>query len=222
MSKEMCFSKYVLGFEKEELRPEEIAGLTGNLIGGGVDTTTSTMLSFILAAVAFPEAMRPAKDEIDRVVGSSRSPDFGDEGELVYTRALIKEVLRWRSVAILGGLPHAPTRDDTYRGYLIPANTSIMVCRSWIKLTSRRIFGLFIDIRGNFLSRMYSNLNGIWRRIDCRIRMKEVTILLGLADDNVVDNHSPNKVCSHQLQGYFGLSTLNQPWINRYISSQQF
>jgi hypothetical protein len=210
MSKEMCFSKYVLGFEKEELRPEEIAGLTGNLIGGGVDTTTSTMLSFILAAVAFPEAMKPAKEEIDRVVGNSRSPDFGDEGELVYTRALIKEVLRWRSVAILGGLPHAPTRDDTYRGYLIPANTSIMVFCSWMGLTSRRIFGLFTDIRGNFLSRMYSNLNGIWRKIDCHTRMKGVTILLGLADDNVVDNRSPNKVCSHQLQGCFGPLTLNQ------------
>jgi cytochrome P450 len=85
------------------------------------------MLSFILAAVAFPEAMKPAKEEIDKIVGSSGSPDLGGEGGLVYTRALIKEVLRWRSVAIIGRLPHAPTRDDTYRGYLIPANTSITV-----------------------------------------------------------------------------------------------
>jgi hypothetical protein len=120
-------SKYVLQFEKEGLRPAEIAGLTGNLIGGGVDTTTSTMLSFILAAVAFPEPMKRAQEEIDRVVGNERSPDWKDEKELVYCRALIKEVLRWRSVAILGGLPHAPTKDDMYRGYLIPANTSIMV-----------------------------------------------------------------------------------------------
>jgi len=121
------FSKYVLQFEKDGLRPDEIAGLTGNLIGGGVDTTTSTMLSFILAAVAFPESMKKAQAEIDRVVGSDRSPDWRDEKQLVYCRALIKEVLRWRSVAILGGLPHAPTKDDMYRGYLIPANTSIMV-----------------------------------------------------------------------------------------------
>ena len=85
------------------------------------------MLSFILAAVAFPEAIRPAQEEIDKFVGDDRSPDFSDEHNLVYCRALIKEVLRWRSVAILGGLPHAPTKDDMYRGYLIPANTSIMV-----------------------------------------------------------------------------------------------
>jgi len=85
------------------------------------------MLSFILAAVAFPEAIRRAQEEIDSVVGYDRSPDWADERQLVYCKALIREVLRWRSVAILGGLPHAPTRDDTYRGYLIPANTSIMV-----------------------------------------------------------------------------------------------
>ena len=126
-STENCFSKHVLKLEEEGLRPEEIAGLTGNLIGGGVDTTTSTMLSFILAAVAFPEAIKPAQEEIERVVGSNRSPDWVDESQLVYCKALIREVLRWRSVAILGGLPHAPTRDDMYRGYLIPKGTSIMV-----------------------------------------------------------------------------------------------
>lgn len=85
------------------------------------------MLSFILAAVAFPEAMQPAKEEIDKFVGSGRSPNFSDEPNLVYCKALIKETLRWRSVAILGGLPHAPTRDDVYRGYTIPKDTSIMV-----------------------------------------------------------------------------------------------
>jgi hypothetical protein len=37
-STEMCFSKYVLDLEeKEGLAPKEIAGLTGNLIGGGAE-----------------------------------------------------------------------------------------------------------------------------------------------------------------------------------------
>src|SRR5579859_4483452 len=63
-SKAPCFSKYVLDREKDGLKPKEIAQLTANLIGGGVDTTTSTMLSFILAAVAFSEAIKPAHEEI--------------------------------------------------------------------------------------------------------------------------------------------------------------
>lgn len=161
-STENCFSKHVLALENlEGLHPEEIAGLTGNLIGGGVDTTTSTMLSFILAAVAFPEAIKPAQEEIDKFVGSDRSPDWSDENNLVYCKALIREVLRWRSVAILGGLPHAPTRDDMYRGYLIPKGTSIMVWTSRNLLMIREIYGLFIVIRGSFLNQMSSNQNGI-------------------------------------------------------------
>jgi len=35
----------------------------------------------------------------------------------------MKEVFRWRSVAIIGGQPHASTHADTYKGYHIPAHT---------------------------------------------------------------------------------------------------
>lgn len=34
-----------------------------------------------------------------------------------------KEVFRWRSVAIIGGQPHAPTQDDYCNGWFIPKNT---------------------------------------------------------------------------------------------------
>src|SRR5271168_4135085 len=99
------------------------------------------MLSFILAAVAFPEAILTAQKEIDSVVGYDRSPDWSDERQLVYCKALIKEVLRWRSVAILGGLPHAPIKDDSYRGYHIPAGTSIMVSQPRMILMAGKHMG---------------------------------------------------------------------------------
>ena len=35
----------------------------------------------------------------------------------------VKEVFKWRSVAIIGGQPHAAARDDYYKGWLIPKNT---------------------------------------------------------------------------------------------------
>jgi cytochrome P450 len=120
------FSKYLLQAQKEHgLTNEDIAGLTANLIGGGVDTTSSTMISCILGCVAFPEAQRRAQEEIDSVVGRDRSPTLDDEAKLPYCAALLKETFRWRTVAILGGLPHAPTKDDEYRGYHIPAGTNI-------------------------------------------------------------------------------------------------
>jgi cytochrome P450 len=35
-------------------------------------------------------------------------------------RAFVKEVFRWRAVAIVSGTAHAPTQDDTWNGYHIP------------------------------------------------------------------------------------------------------
>lgn len=109
--------------EKYSLRDEEVSSLTGNLFGAGSDTSSSTLITFVLACCAFPEALAPAWEELDRVVGQDRSPTVEDEPSLPYVRAFVKEVFRWRSVAVIGGQPHAPTRDDTYNGWLIPAGT---------------------------------------------------------------------------------------------------
>lgn len=110
---------------KYNLDNEEIAALSGNLFGAGSDTSSSTLVTFVLACCAFPEAVAPAWAELDRVVGAGRSPHFDDAERLPYVGAFVKEVLRWRSVAIIGGQPHAPTRDDVYRGWLIPKGTWI-------------------------------------------------------------------------------------------------
>jgi len=206
--------------EKEgvQLEPEEIAGLTGNLIGGGVDTTTSTMLSFILAAVAFPEAIKPAQEEIDKHVGWDRSPDWGDEGNLVYCKALIREVLRWRSVAILGGLPHAPTKDDMYRGYLIPKGTSIMVRKPlFIRTNGRVISGPFIVIQENFQSQMHSNRSDISKRIAPPIPMNEDTTPLASVVVNAVVNPLRNRDCILLSADFFGHSILSPPSMKMYI-----
>ncbi|KAI1401832.1 cytochrome P450 [Hypoxylon fuscum] len=105
---------------KYDLKEAEISSLTGNLFGAGSDTSSSTLITFVLACCAFPEALIPAWEELDRVVGPYRSPSWEDEDNLPYIKAFVKEVLRWRSVAIIGGQPHAPTQDDYYKGWLIP------------------------------------------------------------------------------------------------------
>lgn len=113
--------------EKQEsgLSDDEIAGLTANLIGGGVDTTSSSIITFILAMIVHPEVQRKAQEEVDSVVGQERGPDWSDEDRLPYVKAVVSETLRWRTVTILGGIPHAPTQDDVFRGYLIPKGTAI-------------------------------------------------------------------------------------------------
>ncbi|KAL1882471.1 hypothetical protein Plec18167_002887 [Paecilomyces lecythidis] len=119
-----CYSKKL--FEegpKYNLTKAEIASLAGNLFGAGSDTSSSTLITFVLACCAFPETLPRAWEELDRVVGHQRSPTFEDEPNLPYVKAFVKEVLRWRSVAIIGGQPHAPIQDDNYKGWLIPKGT---------------------------------------------------------------------------------------------------
>jgi hypothetical protein len=41
-------------------------------------------------------------------------PYFEDEPNLVYVKALVKGVSRWRSAAVIGGQPHAPIQDEIY------------------------------------------------------------------------------------------------------------
>ncbi|KAJ5669507.1 cytochrome P450 monooxygenase [Penicillium macrosclerotiorum] len=121
---DQCYAKKIFDeAPKHNLSRMEISSLSGNLFGAGSDTSSSTLVTFILACCAFPETLTKAWDELDRVVGPHRSPTFQDEPELPYVKAFMKEVLRWRSVAIIGGQPHAPIKDDRYKGWLIPKHT---------------------------------------------------------------------------------------------------
>lgn len=108
---EPCYVKQLFKeAPKYDLNPTEIASLTGNLFGAGSDTSSSTLVTFALACCAFPETLPAAWEELDRVVGPHRSPTWEDESDLPYVKAFVKEVFRWRSVAIIGGQPHSPTQ----------------------------------------------------------------------------------------------------------------
>ena len=54
----------------------------------------------------YPDVQKHARDEIDRVVGKDRLPTIEDQEELPYVGALIKEVLRFAPVALLGMFQH--------------------------------------------------------------------------------------------------------------------
>lgn len=123
-----CFAAHIWSIRDEyELTDREIAFNTGSLFGAGSDTSAATIQSFILAMTVFGKEVLPkAWEELDRVVGSDRSPTWSDEVSLPYVRAIIKETMRWRPVAVLGGQPHASIKDDTYNGYFIPKGATML------------------------------------------------------------------------------------------------
>ncbi|KAJ9401367.1 hypothetical protein DTO282F9_1564 [Paecilomyces variotii] len=57
--------------------------------------------------------------EINRVIDSARLPGPDDRPNLPYIDAIVKEVLRWHSVASIR-LAHMTTEDDIVEGYHIP------------------------------------------------------------------------------------------------------
>jgi len=95
----------------------------------GTDSLIAVLSTFILAMLANPDAQKKAQLEIDSVVGWGNLPDFNDEEGMPYVAAVVKEVLRWKSVGPLGA-PHRLTAEDEYRGYRLPAG-SLVVGNIW-------------------------------------------------------------------------------------------
>lgn len=112
------------------LSERDFSFVPASLFGAGSDTTASTLCSAILMLVTNPEAQAAAHAELDFVIGKSRLPNFSDEANLPYIKALCNETLRIRPVAVLGGTPHANSVADTYNGYFIPNGTTIL-SNSW-------------------------------------------------------------------------------------------
>ncbi|KAL1945441.1 hypothetical protein VTO73DRAFT_2292 [Trametes versicolor] len=93
--------------------------------GGAFETTVISGEVFLLAIALHPEVQARAQEEIDRVVGTHRLPDFVDRDRLPYVTAIMKEILRWHPPAPTG-IPHLLIEDDVYRGYRIPKGSIVM------------------------------------------------------------------------------------------------
>ncbi|KAK7421223.1 hypothetical protein QQX98_002353 [Neonectria punicea] len=104
---------------------EAIKNTAAILYGAGADTTVSTITSFVLAMLLFPEVQLVAQKEIDNIVGGDRLPGFEDRAELPYVNALVKETLRWLPVVPIG-TTHVTEEEITYSGYRIPKGAYIL------------------------------------------------------------------------------------------------
>lgn len=75
------------------------------------------------------DVQKKAQQELDRVVGPNRFPEFSDRDALPYINAVVKEIIRWHSVLPLG-VSHRVMEEDEYKGFRIPAGT-ILVPNAW-------------------------------------------------------------------------------------------
>ena len=87
------------------------------------------MYMFFLTMALNPHVVRKAQGELDRVLGGGRLPDFSDQEELPYISAIVKELFRWGCPVPIG-VPKRTRKNDTYKGYFIPAG-AIVVENIW-------------------------------------------------------------------------------------------
>lgn len=120
-----CFCVDLVRAQDEIGFSDELACYTsGSLLEAGSDTTASTLIGFIQAMVLFPEVVKAAQEELDRVCGDC-FPTLEDAPNLPYIRGCVKESMRWMPTDILG-VPHAVIRDDEYMGFKIPKGAGAM------------------------------------------------------------------------------------------------
>ncbi|KAH9834665.1 cytochrome P450 [Rhodofomes roseus] len=117
-----------------DLTPEHEEHLKGAAIvlyTGGTDTTSAVLATFFLAMTLRPEVAKKAQNEIDRVVGSARLPDFEDRTSLPYIECILSELYRWNPPLYLG-VPHRLTADDDYRRWHIPGGSMVIPNIWWM------------------------------------------------------------------------------------------
>ncbi|KAI0705586.1 CyP450 monooxygenase [Earliella scabrosa] len=117
------------GAGAQEVDEETAKDVAAAVYLGGADTTLTTIRLFFLAMAKFPDVQRTAQEELDRVIGPGRLPQFSDRSSLPYIEAIVKECLRWNPILPLA-LPRTTFSDDEYKGYFIPKG-SVVMANSW-------------------------------------------------------------------------------------------
>ena len=66
------------------------------------EQSVSQVHGFFLIMLLEQDIQRKAQEEIDRVIGPDRLPDFSDRDNLPYLEAVVKEVTRFHTVVAAG------------------------------------------------------------------------------------------------------------------------
>ncbi|KAF5346775.1 hypothetical protein D9756_010419 [Leucocoprinus leucothites] len=109
----------------EEISLNDLKRVAQQVYGAGFETTSVTLITFMLAMLVHPDVQKRVQQELDSAVPANRLPEFSDQPQLPYLTATLKEVFRWNTPVPLG-VPRASTEDDVYEGYFIPKGSTVL------------------------------------------------------------------------------------------------
>ena len=96
-----------------------------DVFAAGSDTTSNTLEWTTYYLAKYPQVLKKLQAEISAVIGQERPPSSADRPAMVYTEAVICEILRISSVVPLG-IIHRAVENETVEGFFIPKNVSII------------------------------------------------------------------------------------------------
>ncbi|KAI8992762.1 cytochrome P450 [Trametes punicea] len=119
---------------------EDLKGLAFNVYGGipSLSLSRGTLLMFLLHMTRNPRVFQKAQEEMDKVVGNERLPDFSDRESLPYLDAVLEEVYRWNPSLPLA-VPHRTLVADEYRGFEVPAGCMV-IANTWAMTRDSRYY----------------------------------------------------------------------------------
>uniref|UniRef100_A0A670IR00 Cytochrome P450 2A13-like n=1 Tax=Podarcis muralis TaxID=64176 RepID=A0A670IR00_PODMU len=114
--------------EKENTNTEfflkNLVMTTLTIFFAGTESISTTLRYGFQLLLKYPEVEEKVHEEIERVIGSNRTPNMDDRPLMPYTEAVIHEIQRFTNM-FPSGVARCVTRDTQFRGYTIPKGTEV-------------------------------------------------------------------------------------------------
>ncbi|KAL5722176.1 hypothetical protein ACHQM5_005726 [Ranunculus cassubicifolius] len=145
---------------EEQLDRTTIKALTMDMLGGSLDTSSSTIEWALAELVTHPQVMKKLQEELVNIVGLHRTVEEADLPKLDYLNMVVKETMRLHPVVPLL-LPRESIEDILIGGYHIAKSTRIIVnawaigrdSKTWSnnaeEFNPERFMNSNVDVRGN-------------------------------------------------------------------------
>ncbi|GMR57175.1 hypothetical protein PMAYCL1PPCAC_27369, partial [Pristionchus mayeri] len=106
------------------LTKENLYATAADFYFAGQETTTTTLRWAMLLMAAHQDKQEVIREEVMRVVGTSRMPCMADRKEMPYTKAVVHEIQRWSNI-VMTNVARKTVVGTEVMGFKIPSDTFI-------------------------------------------------------------------------------------------------